>query len=369
MKALKFFFLSVLESLQFGRQVILYALIFLSAYFRSRSSLGCELVAIRSQLTFYKESIRQKKQPRPRFNPAFRLLWVLLSRVWSGWKSAADLMKPKTVLQWHAGAFLQWWRWKSRRKGGRPAISQEMRALIRRLSRENVLWSAETIHGHLVLLGFDPPCPDTIRRYMVKPTGGTDKSQTWLTFLRNHLQVSWAMDFFTVPTLRFQILYVFVVLSHSRRQVVHFGVTAHPTMAWVIQQLREATPCGLQPRYMFRDNDGIYGNEVSRFLVGTGIEEVKTAYRSPWQNPFVERYGGTLRRELLDHVIILSEEHLKGLLKEFIEEYYHIARPHQGLDGTTPFPSARAESVTAARRLVSIPVVGGLHHRYVRVAA
>jgi hypothetical protein len=126
-------------------------------------------------------------------------------------------MEPKTVLQWHEHAFLQWWRWKSRRKGGRPTISQEMRALIRRLSRENVLWSAETIHGRLVLLGFDPPCPDTVRKYMVRQMGGTDKSQTWLTFLRNHLQVSWAMDFFTVATLRFQILYIFVILHHSRR--------------------------------------------------------------------------------------------------------------------------------------------------------
>jgi putative transposase len=369
MKTWKLFFLSVLGFLQFGRQVIRYALIFLSAFLRSRSLLGCELVAIRSQLTFYKESIRQKTQSRPRFTPAFRLLWVLRSRVWSGWKSAADLMKPKTVLQWHAAAFLQWWRWKSRRKGGRPAISQEMQGLIRRLSRENVLWSAETIQGHLVLLGYEPPCPDTIKKYMVKPTGGTDKSQTWLTFLRNHLQVSWAMDFFTVPTLRFQILYVFVVLSHSRRQVVHFGVTGHPTMAWVIQQLREATPFGSQPRYLFRDNDGIYGHEVSQYLIGTGIEEVKTAYRSPWQNPFVERYGGTLRRELLDHLIILNEEHLKRLLKEYIEEYYHRARPHQGLDGHPPFPSATAEAVAGASRLVSIPVVGGLHHRYVRVAA
>ena len=140
---------------------------------------------------------------------------------------------------------------------GRPAISQEMQALIRRLSRENVLWSAETIHGHLVLLGFGPPCPDTIRKYMVKPSRGTDKSQTWLTFLRNHLQVSWAMDFFTVPTLRFQILYIFVILNYSRRQVVHFAVTAHPTMAWVIQQLREAMPFGQQPTYLFRDNDAI----------------------------------------------------------------------------------------------------------------
>jgi hypothetical protein len=154
---------SHLDSLEFGWQVIRYALIFVSAFFRQRASLGCEMVAMRSQLTFYEESIREKRQPRPRFHPAFRLLWVLLSSVWTGWKSAAELMKPMTVLKWHEHAFLKWWRWKSRRKGGRPTISQEMRALIRRLSRENVLWSAETIHGHLVLLGFDPPCPDTIR--------------------------------------------------------------------------------------------------------------------------------------------------------------------------------------------------------------
>jgi len=154
---LKLFLLSVLESLEFGWQAIRYALIFVSAFFRQRTSLGCEMVAMCSQLTFYKESIRQQRQPRPRCHPAFRLLWVLLGRVWSGWKSAADLMKPKTVRKWHA--FLQWWHWKSRRKGGRPTIRQEMRALIRRLSRENVLWSAETIHGHLVLLGFRSTLP------------------------------------------------------------------------------------------------------------------------------------------------------------------------------------------------------------------
>ena len=231
MKTLETFFYSGLKSLHFGKQVLRYLMVFLSAFFRQRASLGCELVALRSQLTFYKESIRQRKQPRPRFHPAFRLLWILLSRVWGGWKFVAALMKPKTVLQWRQDAFLQWWRWKSRRNVGRPAISSDMRALIRRLSRENVLWSAETIYGHLVLLGFDPPCPDTIRKYMVQPTGGTDKSQSWLTFLRNHMPVSWAMDFFTVSTIRFQILYVFVVLNHSRRQLMHFGVTAHPTMA------------------------------------------------------------------------------------------------------------------------------------------
>jgi transposase InsO family protein len=203
---------------------------------------------------------------------------------------------------------------------------------------------------------------------MVRPKGGPEKSQDWLTFLRNHMPVSWGIDFFTVPTLRFQILFVFVVLNHSLRQVVHFRETAHPTLTWVIQQLREAMPFGQQPTYLFRDNDGIYGDDVGQFLVGTGIEEIKTAYRSPWQNPFVERFGGTLRRELLDHVIILGEGHLKRLLKEFIEEYSHLARPYQGLDGDTPFPTNKPDSVAGASRLVSIPVVGGLHHRYVRVA-
>jgi transposase InsO family protein len=278
-------------------------------------------------------------------------------------------MKPKTVLKWHKSAVRQWWRWKSWNKGGRPRISQEMRALIRQLSSENVLWSAERIYGHLVLLGYDPPCPDTIRKYMVKPKGGADKSQNWLTFLRNHTHVSWGMDFFTVTTFRFQILYVFVVLNHARRQVVHMAVTAQPEMEWIIQQLRQAMPFGIQPTYMFRDNDRIYGDDVSRFLKGTGIEEVKTAFHSPWQNPYVERYVGILRRELLDHVIVISEKHLKRLLKEYIEEYYHVARPHHGLGGETPFPTDKPDPVREPSRLVSIPVVGGLHHRYSRVAA
>src|SRR6516225_5019287 len=232
MKTIPNLYRQLLSFLRFGQEVIHYALIFVSAFFRNRASLGCELVAIRSQLTFYQESIRQKKQPRPRLTLAFRLLWVILSVVWRGWRPVADLMQPKTVLQWHQRGFGLWWRWKSRGLGGRPPIRPEMRALIRQLHRENLLWSAERIHVHLVLLGFDPPCPNTIRKYMVKPKGGREKSQNWLTFLRNHMDVSWGMDFFTVSTIRFQILYVFV------------AVTARPTMAWVIQQLREAMPFG-----------------------------------------------------------------------------------------------------------------------------
>ena len=223
------------------------------------------------------------------------------------------------------------------------------------------------IRDTLLLLGYGVPCEDTVRKYMVR--GPREKSTTWLPFLRNHLNLSWAMDFFTVTTFRFATLYVFVVLDHGRRRVVHIATTYTPSMNWVVQQLREAMPFGDQPRYMFRDNDGIYGDGVRHFLESCGVEEVRTAYRSPWQSPYVERFIGTLRRELLDHVIILSQAHLERLLTEFIHDYYHVGRPHQGLDGGTPIPQPRTPDIAGPSKLVSIPVLGGLHHRYCQVAA
>jgi transposase InsO family protein len=244
-----------------------------------------------------------------------------------------------------------------------------MQDLIRQMCRENPLWGAERIRETLLLLQYDPPSDDTIRKYRAKPRNPKNKSGTWLPFLRNHLDISWAMDFFTVTTLRFATLYVFVILDHERRKVVRFAITSHPSMSWVIQQLREAMPFGTQPKYLFRDNDSIYGHGVKAFLKSSGIEEVRTAYQSPWQNPFVERFGGTLRRELLDHVIVLNQKHLEKLLTEFIEEYYHRARPHQGLSGDTPFPQEKPSEITGPSKLISIPVLNGLHHRYQRVAA
>jgi transposase InsO family protein len=177
------------------------------------------------------------------------------------------------------------------------------------------------------------------------------------------------MDFLTVTTVRFATLYVFIVLDHGRRRVIHFATTCSPSMNWVIQQLREAMPFGEQPRYVFRDNDGIYGHGVRGFLRSCGIRDVRTAYRSPWQNPYIERFNGTLRRELLDHVIIINEAHLERLLQTYIDEYYHVARPHQGLNGGTPIPQPKMAAISRPSKLWSIPVAGGLHHRYVRVAA
>jgi transposase InsO family protein len=347
-----------------------YLLRFLSVFFQSRASLAARLLAAESQVGICKRRMEQKGSAKPKFTAGFRLLWVILSKLWAPWQAAAQLMQPATVKAWHTRALKLYRRWKSRKKQGRPPISADMRDLIRKLSSENPLWGAGQIRDNLLLLHYDPPCEDTIRKYMVKPKNPQDKSTTWLPFLRNHLDVSWAIDFFTVNTIGFETLYIFLVLAHGRRKVVHLAITRNPSMRWVIQQLREAMPYGGQPRFLFLDNDGIYGDGVGEFLDSCGIEEVRTAYRCPWQNPFVERFGGTLRRELLDHVIVLGVGHLERLLREFIEAYYHPARPHQGLDGDTPIAQPKADApITGPTRLISTPILGGLHHRYQRVAA
>jgi putative transposase len=367
MKAMRDLIFGITAVLYGGCQTLGYIGTFTWALLTPKAHLAARLLAVESQLAVHTLRIRQKKEPPPRFNQAFRLLWVILSKVWDQWRDHAHLMQPATVVKWHRTAFRIYWRWKSRR--GRPEIPQQMQALIRRLSTENPLWSAERIRDTLVLLGYNPPCDDTIRKYMTTAMNPRDRSTTWLPFLRNHLDVSWAMDFFTVVTVNFAFLYVFVVFDHGRRKVIHFASTYSPSMEWVIQQLREATPFGEQPRYVFRDNDRIYGYGVQIFLTACDIEEVRISYRSPWQNPFVERFIGTLRRELLDHLIVLNQRHLDRLLKEFVDEYYHVARPHQGLAGDTPMGSDTPASIEEPADLISFPVCGGLHHRYERIAA
>jgi len=262
-----------------------YGLKFLLTLCQPKAVLAVRLLAVESQLAVYMRRIQQKQEPRPRFTTSFRFLWVVLSKLWGGWEACAHLMQPATVKRWHTTAFRLFWRWKSRPRGRAP-VSRQMQGLIRKLSRENALWGAGQIRDTLLLLGYDPPCEDTVRKYMVRPRKPRMRSTTWLPFLRNHVDVSWAIDFFTVTTVRFAILYVFVVLDHGRRRVIHFATTYAPSMEWVIQQLREVTPFGRQPRYLFRDNDGIYGHGVPAFLKRCGIREVRTAYRSPWQNGY-----------------------------------------------------------------------------------
>ncbi len=330
---------------------------FVRALVVGRLSLTAENLALRQQL-----AVLHRSAPRPKLRPWDRHFWVWLSRVWSGWQAALLIVKPATVIRWHRQGFRYYWRWKSGGRPGRPLIEREARDLIRRLSRDNPLWGAPRIQAELHLLGHDL-AKSTVAKYMVhrpKPP-----SPGWRSFLKNHAHSLAAVDFFTVPTVTFQVLYVFLVLRHDRRRVVHFNVTSNPTPAWVTEQIRVAFAATEAPRYLIRDRDGVYGEGFKKSIASLAIEEVVIAPRSPWQNPYVERLIGTVRRECLDHFIILNEAHLRRILNEFFD-YYHNARTHRSLDANSPQP--RSIEPPERGKAVATPQVGGLHHRYRRVA-
>ena len=327
------------------------------AFFGNPANLAAENLALRHQLTVLQRSVKQPKMRR-----RDRLFWVWLSRLWSGWQSALLIVQPETVVRWHHQGFRLYWRWKSRKKPGRPKVDRTIRDLIRRMCQENPLWGAPRIQSELALLGHDV-AESTVAKYMRHQS--KPPSQSWLTFLKNHVGQIAAIDFFTVPTITFRVLYVFLVLRHERRRVVHFNVAAHPTAPWTAQQIVEAFPENQAPRFLLRDRDAIYSPVFADRVEHMGIDEVLTAHRCPWQNPFVERLIGSIRRECLDHLIVLNEAHLRRILTEYFE-YYHQARAHLSLDRNAPVP--RAVEPPIQGRVISIPMVGGLHHRYKRAA-
>jgi transposase InsO family protein len=270
-----------------------------------------------------------------------------------------------TVIAWHRRGWRLYWTWRSRRRRpGRPPVPVDVRELIRTISSQNVTWGAPRVHGEILKLGIDVS-QATVAKYMVR--GEKPPSQNWRTFLDNHVTTLASIDFFTVPTIRFGVLYVFLVLAPDRRRVVHVNVTSNPTAAWTARQLTEAFPEDSAPRYMIRDRDGVYGDIFCSRAKAMGIKEVLIAPRSPWQNPYAERMIGTLRRDLLDHVIIVDERHLRRLVREYLDGYYHPARTHLSLGKDAPIP--RPVQPPEMGRVVSIPVLGGLHHRYQRRAA
>jgi transposase InsO family protein len=331
----------------------------LSATFKSRATLQVENLALRHQLGVLQRSVK-----RPNLTAADRFLWAWLSRAWADWRSALVIVKPETVIAWHRKGFRVFWTWKVRHgQAGRPTVSREVRDLIRKMSRENPLWSAPRIHGELLKLGIDIG-ETSVGKYMVRHR--KPPSQTWRTFLENHLRTMVSIDFFTVPTIRFQILYVFLVLAHERRRILHFGVTAHPTAEWTVQQLREAFPWDAAPRYLLRDRDRIFGDDFVEQVKAMGIKEVLSAPRSPWQRAYVERVIGTIRRECLDHVIVFNQAALYRHVKSFLA-YYHESRTHLSLDKDTPDP--RPVHPLEIGPVIAIPQVGGLHHRYERRVA
>ena len=296
--------------------------------FADRAALHTEILALRQQV-----AVLKRKRPRPLLRKADRVFWVILSCLWPGWRHALVIVRPETVIGWHRKGFRLFWTWKSRRgKPGRPPVSREIRYLVRRMSRENTRWGAPRIHGELLKLGFSIS-QAAVSKYMVRYP--SPPSQSWRTFLSNHADCLAPIDFFVVPTAMFHLLFGFIVLHHERRQIVHFAVTANPTMAWVAQQIREAFPWGTAPRYLIRDRDGAYGQSFRSTVTAMGVEEVVTAPRSPWQNPYVERLIDSVRRECLDHSIILNERHLRRIPGSYLD-YYLGSRTHLSIGKDTP---------------------------------
>jgi putative transposase len=274
------------------------------------------------------------------------------------------IVTPDIVLRWQRRRFREHWTQLSGRStSGRPPVNAEITALVRKMAAANPLWGAPRIHGELRKLGIDF-AERTVSRLL--PKRRSPPSQTWRTFLTNHVRDLVAVDFFTLPTTRLRVLFVLVVLAHHRRRVVHFNVTEHPTGAWTAQQLVDTFPDDSAPPYLLRDRDGIYGQAFRRRVKGMGICEVLTAPHSPWQNPFVERFIGSIRRECLDHVLVLGKRHLRRTLARYFA-YYHHARTHLVLDKDAP--DVRPIELPEAGRILQIPEVGGLHHRYVRRVA
>lgn len=338
---------------------LLFLVAFVTGICRSRASLQLEVAALRHQLAIYKEQGR-----RPRIRPTDRLLWSLISRWWSQWRRALYIVRPRTALEWQKKRFRDYWRNLSRGGSpGRPKISPELRALIQRMWVANPTWGSPKIVLELKKLEIDV-AKSTVERY--RPKGPGDPSPGWRTFLRLHAREFAAMDFFVVPTAELKVLFVLVILGHDRRRVLHFNVTEHPTAEWTAQQLVEGFPFQSAPRYLLRDGDAIYGQKVRRKLRALGIEEVVTAPASPWQNAYAERLIGTIRRELLDHVVILNERHLRRLLKTYVA-YYNRWRTHRSLEGDAP--DTRPVRRAAPARTAEISAVRGLHHYYLPEAA
>ncbi|MGB5182814.1 MAG: integrase core domain-containing protein [Xanthobacteraceae bacterium] len=322
---------------------------------KSKSRLEAENAALRYQLIV----LRRKVGGRVRLTNGDRLFFIQLYRWFPSVLKIIMVIRPETLVRWHRAGFRRYWSWKSRPFGGRPQISAELRALIRRMSIENPLWGAPRIHGELLKLGFEV-AQSSVAKYMVKRGG--PPGQGWRTFLRNHAPDIAAMDLFVVPTIGFNLLYAFVIVRLDRRDLVWTNVTTNPTAEWIARQLTEAFPWGTAPRYLVRDRDRIYGSIVPRRLRAMGIRDKPVAPASPWQNGFAERLIGSIRRECVDPIVVLGEAHLRRILESYAR-YYNGIRTHRSLDKDAP----TFRPIQRIGNIASHAILGGLHHHYVRV--
>jgi len=332
----------------------------LTRLFSSRGNLVLENLVLRQQL-----AVLKRRHPRPNLALFDKLFWVIARRMWSSWKESLLIVTPETVVRWYRTGFRMYWRLISRVRTqvGRSPTPKGVRELIFRMVADNPTWGAPRIHGELLMLGFELS-ERTISRWMKRASRDPDPAKRWLAFLRNHREAIAAMDFFTVPTITFGVLYCFFVISHDRRRILHVNVSKHPTSGWIIQQLREAFPFGSTPKFLIFDRDAKYGRDLPAAVRSLEISPVQTSFRCPWQNGVAERWIGSCRRDLLDHMVALNERHLKRLLSEYVR-YHHEDRTHLGLEKGTP--DGRIHSA-ASGRVLSEERLGGLHHRYDRAA-
>jgi len=332
-----------------------FVLAVLASPFKSKSRLEAENAVLRHQLIV----LRRKVQGRIRLRNNDRWFFIQLYRWFPSILQVVTIVQPETLVRWHRAGFRYYWRWKSRPRGGRPQIETDLRALIRQMSMENPLWGAPRIHGELLKLGFEA-AQSSVAKYMVKRNG--PPSQGWRTFLRNHAPDIAAMDLFVVPTIGFDVLYAFIIVRLDRRDLVWINVTTNPTAEWIAGQLTEAFPWDEAPRYLIRDRDRIYGSIVTRRMRAMGIRDKPTAPASPWQNGFAERLIGSIRRECVDHIVVLGETHLWRILRSYAR-YYNDIRTHRSLDKDAPV----SRPVQWTGIINSHAVLGGLHHHYVRI--
>jgi len=335
--------------------LLCFILAVLVAPFKSKSRLEAENAALRHQLSV----LRRKIHGRVRLTNNDRLFFIRLYRWFPSVLKVLAIIHPETLVRWHQAGFRRYWRWKSRSFGGRPRLDAELRVLIRQMSIDNPLWGAPRIHGELLKLGFEV-AQSSVAKYMVRRRG--PPSQGWRTLLRNHAPDIAAMDLFVVPTIGFDLLYAFVIVRLDRRELVWINVTTNPTAEWIARQITEAFPWNENPQYLIRDRDRVYGTKVTRRLRAMAIRDKPTAPASPWQNGFAERLIGSIRRECVDHILVLSEAHLRRILKAYAR-YYNDIRTHSSLDKDAPL----SRPVQRTGIISSHTVLGGLHHHYVRV--
>src|SRR6266436_3161810 len=327
-------------------------LFFVVSVFRSKGRLEAEIVILRHQLSV----LRSRSPSRARLTLIDRLIFVWLYRLRPSVLSAVVIVQPETVVRWHRAGFRLYWRWKSRARGGRPRVPRDLRELIRKMSLANPLWGAPRIHGELLKLGIEV-AQSTVAKYMGRCR--RPPSQSWKTFLRNHAAGIAAMDLLVVPTIGFRLLYVVVILGHHRRRILSFGVSSHPTAAWILRQITDAFPWTEAPRYLIRDCDAVYGQVVTRRLKSIGIRDRPTA--PPWQNGYVERLIGSIRRECLDHFVVFGEAHLRRIVTPYVS-YYNELRTHLSLNKDAPIH----RPIHRIGRIISVAILGGLHHQYCR---